>query len=210
MNALRFHVGKLAEGSGSDDEEVWTKLGALVRDALAGPAAGESVDLRRRLEQFALRIPERRLPDDLFGLSRELERVAKAGAHKPAPSKAPPSAIEELRPLLRGRVLLVIGGDPRHQHREKLRDAFELADVLWPVASERNPTIAVFEPLVARPEVALVLLLIKLNRHGVTEELPAMCERHGKPVVRMTAGYNPEQVAAQIQKQVGKRLAGGR
>lgn len=209
MNALRFQLGKLAQGS-VDHEEPWAKLAVLVREALESPSKGESVDLRRRLEQFAQRIPERRLPDDLFGLSRELERVAKSGAHKPAPPKGPLTAVEEVRALLRGRVILVIGGDPRREHQQKLRETFELSDVLWPPTSERNPTIAVFEPLVARPEVALVLLLIKLNRHGVTEELPALCERHGKPVVRLTAGYNPEQVAAQIQKQVGKRLADGR
>jgi hypothetical protein len=42
----------------------------------------------------------------------------------------------------------------------------------------------------------------------VTEDLPAVCERHAKPVVRLTGGYNPDQVAVQILAQAGKRLRG--
>ncbi|MBL8863539.1 MAG: hypothetical protein JNK02_16235 [Planctomycetes bacterium] len=208
LNRLRFHLERLVQATSTDPEEDWEKLATLVRAALAGPAPADGRDLRRRLVEFEPRLAERRLPEDVFGLNRELERVAKAGAHKPPTPSAPRTPVEELAARLAGRTLLVIGGDPRREHQERLRAAFGLAEVLWPQTSETNPSVAVLEPYVARPEVALVLLLIKLNRHGVTEEIPGLCKRHGKPVVRLTGGYSPEQVAEQIHKQVGKRLAG--
>lgn len=209
LNKLRFHLDRVVRGTAADPEEEWQKLSLLVREALAGPPLRESVELRRLLEEFALRIPERRLVDNVYGLTTELERVAKSGAHRVEKPRGPLTPTQQVAELLRGRVLLVIGGDPRREHAERLREAFGLADVLWPETSQTNPSFTAFEPLVARPEVAIVLLLIKLNRHGITEELPAVCERHGKPVVRLVGGYHPGQVAEQILKQVGKRLAGG-
>lgn len=209
LNKLRYHLDRVVQGTAADPEEEWRKLAVLVRDALAEPPLRESVELRRLLEEFALRIPERRLVDNVYGLASELERVAKSGAHRVEKPRGPLTPTQQVAELLRGRVVLVVGGDPRRVHAERLKLAFELAEVVWPVASETNPTISAFEPSVARPEVALVLMLIKLNRHNVTEDLPAVCERHGKPVVRLVGGYHPDQVAEQILKQVGKRLAGG-
>jgi len=208
LNKMRFHLERVVHGTAADPEEEWRKLAVLVSDALASPAHHESVELRRLLEDFARRIPERRLVDNVYALSKELERVAKSGAHRVEKPRAPLTPVQQVAELLRGRALLVIGGDPRSEHAERLRDAFELSEVLWPGTSEVNPSVSAFEPLVARAEVAVVLMLIKLNRHGVTEELPAVCERYGKPVVRLVGGYHPEQVAAQILKQVGKRLGG--
>lgn len=209
LNKLRFHLERVVNGTAAEPEEEWRKLAVLVRDALASPAHHESVELRRQLEDFARRIPERRLVDNVYALAQELERVAKSGAHRVEKPRGPLTPVQQVAELLRGRALLVIGGDPRREHADRLRDAFELSEVLWPETSEGNPSVSAFEPFVARAEVAVVLVLIKLNRHGVTEELPAVCERYGKPVVRLVGGYHPEQVAAQILKQVGKRLGGG-
>jgi len=209
LNKLRFHLERLAHGASASPEEDWSRLDELVPAALADPPTREGIELRRLLELQAQRLPERLLIENAVGLLRELERVAKSGAHKVEKPRGPLTPTQQVAELLSGRVLLVIGGDPRREHAERLREAFGLADVLWPETSQTNPSFTAFEPLVARPEVAVVLLLIKLNRHGITEELPAVCERHGKPVVRLVGGYHPGQVAEQILKQVGKRLAGG-
>lgn len=208
LNKLRYHLERIAHGTSVSADEDWSRLDELVPAALARTPPPEGVDLRRLLEQQAQRLPQRLLIENVGGLLRELQRVAKSGAHRPDPPRAPLTATQQVAELLRGRVVLVVGGDPRHEHADRLRAAFELADVLWPETSETNPSVSFLEPQVARPEVALVLVLIKLNRHGVTEELPAVCERHGKPVVRLAGGHHPDQVAVQILKQVGKRLAG--
>lgn len=210
LNKLRYHLDRLVRGEAREPEEEWAKLAGLVRDALAAPASAESVDLRRRLVEFAPRIDERRLPDDAFGLNRELERVAHSGAHRPPPARGPRTPTEEVAELVRGRKLLVVGGDPRPEHAERLRAGFELAEVLWPQTSKVNPSVSGLEPYVARAEVALVLLLIRFIRHGVNWDLPAVCEKHQKPLVRVPGGYNIEVVAPLILEQAGKRLRGGR
>lgn len=209
LNRLRFHLERVVSGGAHDPDEEWARLAALTAEALASAPDGASVELRRLLEELARRVAERRLVDNVYALEVELERVAKSGAHRAVEPRGPRTPVEQVADLLHGRALLVIGGDPRREHAEKLRAAFGLREVLWPQTSETNPSVSVFEPYVARSEVAVVLLLIKLNRHGVTEELPAVCERHGKAVVRLVGGYNPEQVAAQILKQAGKKLGAG-
>jgi len=211
LNKLKFHLAHIVAGTSASPEDDWRKLDELVPAALSQPPLPESRELRHLLELQLQRLPERLLVENVYALQHELERVAKSGAHKPAPSSGPRTPVQEVADLLRGRTVLVVGGDSRRDHVERLRKAFELAELHWPNSRESNASFSAFEPFVARPEVALVLLLIKWNRHGITEELPAVCERYHKPVVRLTAGYNPEQVAVQILAQAGKRLgASGR
>ena len=65
-----------------------------------------------------------------------------------------------------------------------------------------------FEPYVARPEVALVLLAIRWSSHSFGD-VKRFCDDHGKPMVRLPGGYGVNQVAAQILAQCGERLRGG-
>ncbi len=206
LNKLKFHLARIVAGTAAEPEDEWRKLDVLVPEVLAQPSTTTSLELRRLLELQSARLAERLLVDNVYALQKELERVAKSGAHREVAPSGPRTDIQRVADVLRGKTMLIVGGDPRREHAERLRAAFELAEVLWPETRETSPSFSIFEPYVARPEVALVLLLIKWNRHGVTEELPAVCERHAKPVVRLTAGYNPDQVAAQILKQAGKRL----
>ena len=60
----------------------------------------------------------------------------------------------------------------------------------------------------SRPDVAVVLLAIRWASHSYGDVIK-FCEETGKPLVRLPAGYNPNQVAAQIMSQCGSRLRGG-
>jgi hypothetical protein len=62
-----------------------------------------------------------------------------------------------------------------------------------------------FESAIARPDVALVLLAIRFSSHAFGD-VSAFCEKYGKPLVRLPGGYNPNQVAAMIRLQAGKRI----
>ena len=208
LNKLRFHLARIVQGNAASSEDDWSKLAALVTEALAHPTTSAGVELRRMLAEQAERIPSRRLVDNVYAFQTELERVAKSGAHRPEKSDGPLSATEQVAQLLRGRTMLVVGGDPRIEHVERLRGAFELREVLWPLTSKTNPSVQGLEPYVSRRDVALVLLLIRFIRHGVNWELPDVCARHTKPLVRIPAGYGVEQVAPLILEQAGKRLGG--
>ncbi len=58
----------------------------------------------------------------------------------------------------------------------------------------------------ARPDVAVVVLAIRWSSHSFGE-VREFCERHGKPLVRLPGGYNPNQVAMQIMSQCSGRLS---
>jgi hypothetical protein len=53
----------------------------------------------------------------------------------------------------------------------------------------------------------VVLLAIRWSSHSFGE-VKDFCDRYGKLLVRLPAGYNPNQVAVQILQQIGNRLNG--
>ena len=53
--------------------------------------------------------------------------------------------------------------------------------------------------------VAAEQLAIRWSSHGFGE-VKEFCDKYGKPLVRLPAGYNPNQVAFHLLSQVGDRL----
>jgi hypothetical protein len=207
LNTLRYHAQRLELSGGVDADHDWAKaVGAC--EALLGTGAGpEQLQLRKHLLEFQEHAAQQRLPASISMLVRLLDQAA-ARVHD-APTAAPvaASAITAVAGLLRGRAVLVIGGLSRPEHVENLCKAFELSEIVWPHTRENDARVAVFEPYIAREDVALVLLLIRWIRHGYGE-VSTICERHDKPLVRVPAGYNADQLAALILEQCGRRLRG--
>lgn len=106
--------------------------------------------------------------------------------------------------LLEGRSMVLIGGDRRPGSHQALKDAFGLRELIW-IETREHQSIDGFEPYVAQPDVAVVVLAIRWSSHSFGE-VRAFCDRHGKPLVRLPGGYNPNQVAAQIMAQCSERL----
>jgi hypothetical protein len=111
--------------------------------------------------------------------------------------------VRQAAEMLRGRTVVLIGGDRRHIAAEALKKAFGLKELIWVVG--RDQTYVEFEPQVARADVSLVILAIRWSRHGFGE-VKNFCEHYGKPLVRLPGGYNPNQVAFHVINQVGERL----
>jgi hypothetical protein len=88
-----------------------------------------------------------------------------------------------------------------------LKTALGLKELVW-VETREHESVTAFEPVIARPDVALVLLAIRWSSHSFGD-VRRFCDRHGKPLVRLPGGYNPNQVAAQIVSQCGGQLGGG-
>ncbi len=152
------------------------------------------------------------LPPDLpvpAGADRVLAACDRFLADRPPPATPPvpepPTAeVAAVAEVLRGRELVLIGGQARPVHKKALCEAFGLADVRW-LSTPEHTSYTVFEPDIARPEVAVVVLGIRWMSHDYAR-VSGFCERYGKPLVRLTAGYNPNQLAHQILKQVGRKL----
>lgn len=185
----------------------WPRVLELIDELVAGGLPPSNAELRDRL----LPVWDH-LPDDLpvpAGVERVFLACERYLADRPAPA-APPApdppsaAVAAVAGVLAGRELVLIGGQVRPQHKKALCDAFGLADVRW-LSTPEHTSYTVFEPDVARPEVAVVVLAIRWMSHDY-DRVSGYCERYGKPLVRLTAGYNPNQLAHQIVTQVGRKL----
>ena len=117
----------------------------------------------------------------------------------------PTPEVLEIAHLLQGRSMVLIGGDRRPGSCQALKNAFNLRDLTW-IETREHESISSFESHIARPDVAVVVLAIRWSSHSFGE-IREFCERHGKPLVRLPGGYNPNQVAAQIMSQCSERLS---
>jgi hypothetical protein len=146
------------------------------------------------------------LPRGFQLVMRELDHfMASSPAPKAQAASQPGPEVREAAQLLDGQSIVLIGGDRRPGSQQALREALGLKEVIW-IETREHQSIEGFEAYVARPDVAIVILAIRWASHAFGE-VREFCERHGKPLVRLPGGYNPNQVAAQIMSQCSERLA---
>ncbi len=146
------------------------------------------------------------LPKNVSLVLKEIDRFISSRPEKPDPQAAAAQSheVRRVRDLLKGRAVVMIGGDKRPFSADALIDSFGLKDLIW-IETREHQTHTVFEPQVARPDVVLVLLAIRWSSHSFGE-VKEYCDKYGKPLVHLPAGYNPNQVAFHILNQVGERL----
>ena len=152
--------------------------------------------------------PRSDLPPGFRLVLREIDRYLATRTPRSAAATAPePTAeVREAARLLSGRSVVLIGGVRRPEAQGVLRAALGLEDLIW-IETKEHQSIRASRPTIARPDVALVLLAIRWSSHAFGD-VKQFCDRHGKPLVRLPGGYNPNQVAAQILSQCGERLGG--
>lgn len=202
LDNLKYKASRLREFP-----EEWSRalelLDELVRDGLA-PSNSE-------VREWLLPVIDR-LPDDLpltpaiKQVIREIDRyqASRPIVHDEEKAEPASAAVSEVRRLLAGRAIVLIGGLVRPDNKASLVRAFDLDDVLW-ISTDDHASVSIFEAPIARPEVAVVLLAIRWSSHSYGD-VQAYCDRYGKLLVRLPGGYNPNQVAHQILTQVGERL----
>jgi hypothetical protein len=139
---------------------------------------------------------------------RPQKRPRQQGSHATgaAITHEPTAEVKEARRLLGGRSIALIGGICRRESQEALETALGLKELIW-IETREHQSIATFEPAIARPDLALVLLAIRWSSHAFGD-VKQFCERYGKPLVRLPGGYSPNQVAAQILAQCSGQLGG--
>lgn len=109
-----------------------------------------------------------------------------------------------VREALRGKQIVIVGGDERPEASQAIREAFELQDLHW-VATRPHESHDRITPAITRPDVDLVVLLIRWASHsfgGLREE----CDRLEIPFVRLPRGYGVNTLAREILQQVGRRI----
>jgi len=213
LDNLKFKAGRLP-GNADELREHWRKMLALVEELTAGGLPHTSRELRDPLTPIWHTLP----PDAALGpaaqrLRDEINRAPEAplvddpdadDADDPGSSNSP--QIEQVAALLRGRTVVLIGGERKPHAIDRLKKAFALDDIDW-IETRVHQSIAPCQSHIRRPEVALVLLMIRWSSHSLGE-VKTFCDASGKPLVRLPAGYNPNQVATQILEQCGEQLAG--
>lgn len=211
LNKLRYVTGRLA-GDPSDLGQ-WRTLINTVEELISGGMPPSNRELRDLLLPVVDHLPE---PEVLPGLAelppgftlalREIDRyLANRPGEETENSHRPSPEVREAARLLAGKTMLLIGGERRHHAEQALKEAFHLSDLVW-VATREHESVATFEPYVARNDMAVVVLAIRWSSHSYGE-VKQFCEQYGKPLVRLPAGYNPNQVAAHIVAQCSDRLA---
>jgi hypothetical protein len=206
LGNLRFKLTRLRDNPDANAGE-WPRVLELVDDLVGGGLPPSNADLRDLLLPVLEDIPdELELSPNVTLVLREIDRYleTRPDADPPPRPPRPSPAVAEAAGLLRGREVVLIGGQARPLHKAALMRAFGLADVRWIVTPEHT-SFTVFEPDVARPEVAVVLLAIRWSNHDY-DGVRQYCEEYGKPLVRLPGGYNANQVAHHIMSQAGDRL----
>jgi hypothetical protein len=137
---------------------------------------------------------------------REAEEYrATRNVQHPGRADVEPSAdVLAVRTFLNGKTIVIIGGESRDHAQQALKEAFALQEVVW-LESQDRPSLERFKPAILRPDVKLVVLMIRWSSHSYGG-LKRFCSRHDKLFVRLPGGYNPNQLASQIMAQCGYLL----
>ena len=206
LGRIRFHLAQIAKSSG-DPLYHWQAVVSSVDDIVKEGTPPSNISLREVLTPAIDSLPDIELPPRFQLVLREMDHYLATRVSSPTGEQATEATkdVTAVAELLAGRTIVLIGGVRRPFAYEALKVAFRLKNVDW-IETNEHESITTFESHVARPEVALVLLAIRWSSH-VFGEVKQFCDLYGKPLVRLPAGYNPNQVAAQILGQVSDRLA---
>jgi len=207
FNKIRYHTQRIQDRPGIEDADGWQTIVQSVETLVEDGVPCSNVEIRDALVPVIDALPEAIvLPKHLPLVLREIDRYIQSVPTRPdaVHEEAPTPEVQQVASLLRGRTVVLIGGNHRLPAAQALEKAFGLKGVVW--IEGRDQSYLTFEPEVAHPDVGAVLLAIRWSRHGFSD-VKALCDEHRKPFVRLPGGYNPNQVAHHVLHQVGERLA---
>lgn len=211
MGKVRHRCQAIQEHVGAERLDDWQRLAVAVTELIETGLPPSNIELREHLLPVIDDLPEAlELSKNFHLVLRELDRFLATRLPTAADTAAtsavtsPIAEVQRVRALLHGRTMIVIGGERRPGAIEALTLAFDLKALIWIEAYEQTYTD--FEPHVARADVAVVILAIRWVPHGYGE-VKEFCDQYSKPLVRLPAGYNPNQVAYTILNQVSHQLA---
>lgn len=214
LNTIRYHIGQLNidESNAAHD---WKRIGEGIEAVTEAGAPASHPDLIDLLaveewitEQMPAEVAERPAVANVLRYVDQRIAASQAASNAPANTRREPTAeVRSVREALRGRTVVIVGGDDRPHSRENIEREFELSELKW-LASREHSSIEQFRAAIIHPDTALVILMIRWASHSY-EDLQEICEPAGKPFVRLPGGYNPSQLAHQILEQASEQLGIG-
>jgi hypothetical protein len=207
LDRIRERLEPNRQGAGTDED--WRAIVQDVDEAVADGLPPSNRELRDLLLPAIDDLPDRDdLPQGFRLVLREIDRylATRTPPPKAAPGYTPPAEVKEAVRLLEGRSVVLIGGLRRQEAQASLKKALGLKDLVW-IETKEHQSIESFEPVIAREDVALVLLAIRWSSHAFGD-VRQYCVQHDKPLVRLPGGYGAHQVAVQVLAQASESLAG--
>lgn len=211
LGKVRYHVNRaVAATDEAEMTEEWSQAGKAMAEWVSRGLPPSDRALCDLLVPYLDRIPEElELPDEAERvidaadvLAESRERVATVSIEGPAAARS--AEVEQAARLLRGKVAVLIGGSERPLSKRMLERDLGLKEIRW-LASRPHESLDSFIPEITRPDVDLVMLMIRFSSHSYGD-LAEICARHNKPFVRLPSGYGSSQVAHQVLQQVSERL----
>ncbi len=205
LTNLKYKLRKMGESPATAAAE-WPRVLELLEEVVSAGVPVSNADIRELLLPVLDTLPEDQEPGP--NAERVFAAVNAYLASRPAPevepTEEPAADVRAVAELLREREIVLIGGVERSAAARAIERAFGLAKLNW-ISTRPHESVTYFEPAVARSNVAVVLLAIRWSSHSYGD-VKDYCDKYGKPIVYLTGGYNPNQIAHQILQQVGDRL----
>jgi hypothetical protein len=212
LGQIRYHAGQLTKGRPEEAPAHWTKISDAVK-RLQGMGVSTT---DRRVAEAVGSAAAAAWPGPPAGADFMADVIARALTLKSEVGKTDPKrpngderewspSVLGVRELLRGKRMVIIGGERNAEAVQRLTQAFELKDAEWVELTEHGPGTPMRGPIY-RPDTAVVIVIIKLTGHLHSEEVREYAAAAGKPCVMLSGGYNPERVAAEIMEQASARL----
>jgi hypothetical protein len=212
IGQIRYHAGQIVRNGSDDSSADWSKIA----DAVAKLASMGITATDRRIAE-ALGAEAAALwpggASDARGISALVARAKDLAATSGGDADDEVSVqgrewshlVLEVRGLLCGKRLVVIGGERNGHAVDRLVEAFDLADADWVPLTEHGPASPMRAPIF-RSDTAAVVVIVKLTGHLHADEAREFANAAGKPCVLLSGGYNPERVAKAILDQASTRL----
>ena len=207
LNKVRYHATRVARAEGAVADEDWRKIADAIETMVAQGMPPSNVEVRELLLPLEANIPDLPFGSGMTAVLDELDRYQSTSTRvDTVPTERQwGQEVAQVAALLRGKKMLLVGGQRRPLAQRALEEAFGLEELIWPT-TEKHESLSRFEPDIAKPTVAVVVMAIRWSSHSYGE-LKELCDKYRKPFVRLKAGYNANQVARAILDQAGIDLS---
>ena len=167
------------------------------------------VQLRETLMPHLDHLPVDLTPPECFQqVLRAIDDFVRTQEQRQAESEAPQGQqnpeVREVAQLLKGRAVVLIGGEVDQFAKARLERTFGLSELIW-LAAHHEHSVERFAAPVQRADVALVMVVIRWMSHGHGDVIQ-YCEPLGKPLARLLGTTNPNRVAHDVLSQCGDVL----